>query len=64
MAHFDARHELLFDLLLDAYTNLGKPRKKSTLLDRALAHGDRSLRSASMQRRVSMPADDGDYARA
>ena len=27
--HFDARHELLFDLLLDAYTNLGKPRKKS-----------------------------------
>ena len=62
--HFDARHELLFDLLLDAYTNLGKPRKKSTLLDRALAHGDRSLRSASMQRRVSMLADDGDYARA
>jgi tetratricopeptide (TPR) repeat protein len=62
--HFDARHELLFDLLLDAYPNLGKPRKKSALLERALAHGDRSLRSASMQRRVTMLADDGDYTRA
>jgi hypothetical protein len=61
---FDARHELLFDQLLDAYTNLGKPRKKSTLLDRALAHGDRTLRSAAMQRRVSMLADAGDYSRA
>lgn len=61
---FDARHELLFDLLLDVYTTLHKPRKKSTLLDRALAHGDRTLRSASMQRRVSMLADEGDYARA
>ncbi len=55
---------MLFDLLLDAYTNLGKPRKKSALLDRALAHGDRSLRSASMQRRVTMLADSGDYPRA
>lgn len=61
---FDARHELLFDLLLDAYSNLGKPRKKAALLDRALAHGDRTLRSAAMQRRVSMLADAGDHARA
>ncbi len=61
---FDARHELLFDLLLDVYTRMHKPRKKSMLLDRALAHGDRTLRSASMQRQVSMLADDGDYARA
>ena len=60
----DARHELLFDLLLDAYTTLAKPRKKAVLLDRALAHGDRTLRSAAMQRRVSMLADSGDYAKA
>lgn len=63
-AHFDAHHELLFDLLLDAYTNRPKPRKKAALLDRALAHGDRRLRSAALQRRASMLADEGDYDRA
>ena len=63
-AHFDTRYEFLFDLLLNAYTNMGKPRKKSALLDRALTHGDRDIRSAAMQRRVTMLADDGDYPRA
>jgi hypothetical protein len=63
-ARFDARHELLFDLLLDAYTNAGKPRKKSALLDRAMKHGDRTLRSAAMQRRVSMLADEGEFPAA
>ena len=61
---FEARFELLFDLLLNVYSDLGKPRKKAELLDRAMAHGDRTLRSASMQRRVSMLADAGDYTRA
>jgi tetratricopeptide (TPR) repeat protein len=63
-AHFVARHEMLFDLLLDVYTLLDKPRKKADLLDRGLRHGDRTLRSASMQRRVSMLADAGDFAAA
>lgn len=58
-ARFTARHELLFDLLLDVYTALDRPRKKSALLDRGVAHGDRALRSAAMQRRVSMLADQG-----
>lgn len=61
---FVARNELLFDLLLDIYTDLHKPRKKATLLDRAMRHGDRTLRSAAMQRRVSILADQGDMAAA
>lgn len=63
-AHFDVRHELMFDTLLDAYTNLGQPRKKAALLDRAHEHGDRTIRSVALQRRVCMYADQGDYAKA
>ncbi len=62
--YFDTRHEILFDLLLNTYTNLGKPRKKSSLLERAMALGDRAMRSAAMQRRVSILADEGDYPAA
>jgi tetratricopeptide (TPR) repeat protein len=57
----DARHEALFDTLLDAYTVLDRPRKKARLLGRALAAGDRTIRSAALQRRVTMAADAGDY---
>jgi tetratricopeptide (TPR) repeat protein len=63
-AHLDARHELMFDTLLETYTQLGKPRKKAALLDRGVAHGDRTIRSAAIQRRVCMHADEGDYADA
>ena len=63
-ANFDMRHELMFDTLLDAYTNLGQPRKKENLLDRAHEHGDRTIRSVALQRRVCMYADQGDYAKA
>ena len=56
-SHFEARHELMIDALLDAYTNLDKPRKKAQLLVRAQTHGDRTIRSAAMQRQVSMHAD-------
>ena len=58
------KREMLFDALLDAYTALHNPRKKAKLLDRALARGDRSIRSAAMQRRVSMLSDQGDYTAA
>jgi tetratricopeptide (TPR) repeat protein len=58
------KREMLFDALLDAYTALHNPRKKAKLLDRALAHGDRTIRSAALQRRVSMLSDQGDYAAA
>jgi tetratricopeptide (TPR) repeat protein len=60
-SHLDGRHELMFDTLLEVYTHLGKPRKKATLLDRALAQGDRAIRSAAIQRQICMHADQGDY---
>lgn len=60
-ARLDARHETLFDALLDTYTELDRPRKKARLLGRALAAGDRTIRSAALQRRVTMAADAGDY---
>lgn len=62
--HLTENREVLFDLLLDAYSELGMPRKKTQLLERALAAGDRTLRSAAMQRRVTMLSDKGDYAGA
>lgn len=62
--HWSARHEPLMDLLLDAYTVLHHPRKKSALLDRALAHGDAAMRTGALQRRATMAADEGDYATA
>ncbi|MFA6228996.1 MAG: SEC-C metal-binding domain-containing protein [Rhodanobacter sp.] len=63
-ADFHARREGLFDMLLDAYTGLGKPRRKAQLLDRALAVGDRRMQSAALQRQSTMLADAGDYAAA
>lgn len=63
-ADFNAQREGLFDMLLDAYTALPKPRKKTQLLDRALAVGDRRMRSAAMQRKSTMLADAGDYVAA
>ena len=61
---FTARREELLDGLLDAYTDLHKPRKKDALLKRAQACGDAQIRAAAMQRRVCMAADSGDYALA
>ncbi len=58
---FHFRREQLFDLLLDAYTESGRARRKVQLIDRAIAVGDRTLRSAAMQRRVTMLSDAGDY---
>jgi hypothetical protein len=61
---FVARRELLFDLLLNLYFDLNKPRKKAQLLDRALRFGDKTLRSGALQRLASIASDKGDYARA
>lgn len=63
-ADFHAQREGLFDMLLDAYTELHKPRKKAQLLDRALAVGDRRMQSAALQRQSTMLADAGDYVAA
>lgn len=61
---FVARRELLFDLLLNLYFDLNKPRKKAQLLDRAVRFGDKTLRSGALQRLASIASDKGDYARA
>lgn len=59
-----ARDEWLLDLLLDAYTELDKPRKKQSLLESALQRGDRNIRSSAMQRVATMCADAGDFTQA
>lgn len=61
---FSAQNEFLFDGLLDAYSDLGNPRKKSRLIERAIEHGDRTMRSAAIQRKVTMLADRGEFKEA
>ncbi len=61
---FAARVEPLFDALLDAYSDLDRPRQKAALLDRGLQAGDAAIRSAALQRRVTMAADAGDFGLA
>jgi tetratricopeptide (TPR) repeat protein len=61
---FIARRELLFDLLTNVYFDLGKPRKKTQLLERAVRHGDRTLKSAALQRLASIASDRGDFTKA
>jgi tetratricopeptide (TPR) repeat protein len=63
-ADFHAKREILFDALLDAYTALRNAPKKAQLLDRALAVGDRPMRTAALQRRATMLADAGDFRAA
>jgi tetratricopeptide (TPR) repeat protein len=63
-ASFRAQNEILLDSLLDAYTDVPRPRKKAQLLARAIQAGDRRIRSVAMQRKVTMVADDGDYPAA
>ena len=59
-----ARHEFLLDMLIDAYTQLDKPRKKKQLLESALQRGDRTIRSSVLQRMATISADAGDFAGA
>lgn len=61
---FRRGNEELFDALLDAYTQVPKPRKKAQLLERAIRVGDRRIRSAALQRKASMLSDEGDYPAA
>lgn len=61
---FVARRELLFNILTNVYFDLGKPRKKAQLLERAVRHGDRTLKSAALQRLASIASDRRDFVRA
>jgi tetratricopeptide (TPR) repeat protein len=56
--------EFAFDVLMDAYLDEGKPRKRINLIETMLQSGNRSLRVTAMQRHCTMLADAGDYARA
>ena len=59
-AALTVEHEPLFDLLLDVWLDLGHPRKRKRLIEHALAHGDRGLRSAAHQRLATIAADADD----
>ena len=56
----DHRAEPAFDLLMDVYLTLYRPRKRQRLLKQALASKDRRLRAAAMQRQCVMLSDEGD----
>lgn len=60
----DARAELAFDVLANAYTMLGKPRKKRSLIDRVAQSRVADLRVAALQRQCSILADEGRRAEA
>ncbi|TDR47836.1 hypothetical protein DFR29_102498 [Tahibacter aquaticus] len=61
---FVARRELLFDMLLNLYCDMRKPRKKSQLLRRAALLGDATLRSGAFQRLATMASDKNHFASA
>jgi tetratricopeptide (TPR) repeat protein len=63
-AGLDARHEYAFDMLCDAYFELGRPIKRLRLVERMMQTPDRALKAAAMHRRCSMLADKGDYPAA
>jgi tetratricopeptide (TPR) repeat protein len=63
-ARLDARHEYAFDMLCDAYFELGHPIKRLRLVERLMQTHDRVLKSAAMHRRCSILADKGDYPAA
>jgi tetratricopeptide (TPR) repeat protein len=60
-ARLDERHEYAFDVLCDAYLDLGRNREKRALVESMLTAPDRELRSAAMHRRCTMLADEGNY---
>lgn len=63
-AKLDARHEYAFDMLCDAYFELGHPIKRLRLVESMMQIPDRVLKSAAMHRRCSMLADEGKYPAA
>jgi len=60
-APLGSRLEILFDTLMDAYLQLGRPRKRKALIETVLARGDRQLQSAAWQRRAVMASDQGQH---
>lgn len=57
----DARHEFVFDKLMDLWLELGRPGKRLALIEKLLNHPDPDLSSAVHQRKVIILADSGDW---
>lgn len=64
LARLDARAELAFDVLADAYLRLQRPKKKAALIARVLDAQDPVLRTAALQRQCMVMADLGRYDEA
>ncbi|MDH5548091.1 MAG: SEC-C domain-containing protein [Gammaproteobacteria bacterium] len=55
--HFDDA----FELLIDCYLQLGKPRKKQQLINLGLASNDKYFRAIALRRQALVLADKGDF---
>ncbi|MDP2826460.1 MAG: SEC-C metal-binding domain-containing protein [Sulfuritalea sp.] len=60
----DARHEAAFDMLGDAYLQLGMPEEREALVERMLNASDPTLRSAALHRRCTILSDVGQWQEA
>lgn len=60
----DARHEAAFDLLGDAYLELGMPEEREALVERMMNTADPTLKSAALHRRCTMLSDAGRWPEA
>lgn len=63
-AELDDRHAAVFDVLMNAYLELDKPRKRKQLLELCLEAGNRHLRATALQRQCASLFDAGDHAGA
>ena len=60
----DGRHESAFDILSDAYLQLGMPEERIELVERVMEASDLTLRCAAMHRRCTIYSDVGDWSAA
>ncbi|MDA8259767.1 MAG: SEC-C metal-binding domain-containing protein [Betaproteobacteria bacterium] len=60
----DARHEPAFDLLGDAYMDLGLPQEREALVERMMNAKDATLKCAALHRRCTMLSDAGRWPEA
>lgn len=60
----DARHEPAFDLLGDAYLDLGVPQEREALVERMMNAKDATLKCAALHRRCIMLSDTGRWPEA
>ena len=60
----DARHEAAFDILSDAYVQLGMPEQRVELVERVMQASDLTLRSAAMHRRCTIYSTASDWPAA